>query len=93
MAKTKLNRKHTAFRAAFERMLVEAAGIAATFDNAGHRRLMSHAEEQMVDRVREFIDAVTRDREPQICDGCGRGEALIGERCDHCGEMIECAIR
>lgn len=83
--------KHTAFQVAFLKLIEQSGEIASRFGVSGHRAQMSHLEEQLLRRVEEFLEVVDKDRQPQVCDGCGRGSAKIGGKCDHCGEVIECA--
>lgn len=83
---------HTAFQAAFIKLVEQAGEVASHFGQRGHRNKMSDVEVQLLDRVSEFLEAVDRDRGEQCCDGCGRGTAKIGAACSHCGEIIECAV-
>lgn len=84
---------NSSFMAAIIKMVEKAVEIATTFNASGHQEAMTDLQRQYFERVTEFLDAVDRDRQPQTCDGCGRGSAKIGECCDHCGDKIECAAR
>ncbi len=84
---------NSSFRVAFDQIVSRAKEIKATFIQRGHQNHMTHLERQLFDRVVEFIGASESDQCQQACDGCGRGTAMIGEACDHCGEVIECAVR
>lgn len=82
-----------------DRVVAEALTIRPDWDKAALERFCS---EDGCSKLWDIVNAAKEVAKATLlfhavpvvgCDGCGRGEAKIGERCNHCNDLIECDPR